>query len=137
MATWQMVNVVTLAPEGPKVTQEGDVSEVWTITLPNTTAAADTIVGPSLPANCTLLEIVVDTQSIAATSSISVGISGTAAKFISASNVGSAGGITRMSVAGSLGYTPTVATPIITTINTATTPAQGVFTMGITYTASP
>ena len=137
MATWQMNNVVTGSPERPKYVQTGLVTEIWTIALPNTTAAADTIVGPTLPANCTLYDIVVDTQSIAATSSISVGISGTAAKFLSASNVGSAGGITRAAVAGTVSYTPTADTPIITTINTATTPAAGNFTMGITYTASP
>jgi hypothetical protein len=69
---------------------------------------------------------------------LNVGISGTAAKFISQSTVAQAGGIATASVAGTVGYSPTTNTPVIVTVQTAgATKAAGTIRIAVRYTASP
>lgn len=141
MANINATNVVTGAVENPKYIQSGVVTEIYSAAVTTSLALADTVTGPKIPANCTLLNVILDSDDLDTNGSPTikwdVGISGTAAKFISASTVSQAGGIATANVAGTVGYTPTSDTAVIAKVNTAAaTAAAGTIRIAIVYTAS-
>lgn len=141
MANWTATDVQTGAVETPKYVHVGAVAEIYSVAVTTSLALNDTITGPVLPAGCTLIDVILDCDDLDSNGSpaikFDVGISGTAAKFISASTVGQAGGVQRSNVAGTTGYTPTSNTPVIAKVNTAAaTAAAGTVRIGILYTAS-
>jgi len=140
MANTNATNVKTGAVEVVKSYPEGVQVEIYSAAVTTAFAATDTITGPKIPAGAYLWDLILDVTDIdsGSTSVLDVGISGTAQKFIAASTVGRAGGIARMSAAGTLGYSPTSDTAVIVTCNaTANTAVAGTVTIGIAYTVSP
>ena len=139
MANINATNVVTGAVENPKYIQAGVITEIYSAAVTTSLALNDTVTGPKIPANCTLLNVILDSDDLDSGTSIKwdVGISGTAAKFISASTVSQAGGIATANVAGTVGYTPTSDTAVIAKVNTAAgTAVAGTIRIAIVYTAS-
>lgn len=139
MANINATNVVTGAVENPKYIQAGVITEIYSAAVTTSLAQNDTVTGPKIPANCTLLNVILDSDDLDSGTSIKwdVGISGTAAKFISASTVSQAGGIATANVAGTVGYTPTSDTAVIAKVNTAAgTAVAGTIRIAIVYTAS-
>jgi hypothetical protein len=141
MANTNATNVATSQVEAVKYVQTGVVTEIYSAAVTTSLAANDTITGPSIPANCTLLDVILDADDLdTGTPAIKfdVGVSGTAAKFISASTVAQGGGVQHANVAGTVGYTPTSDTAVIAKVNTAAaTAAAGTVRLAIVYTASP
>jgi hypothetical protein len=143
MAVFQMVNVLTGTPEGAKYREIGLVEEIWTVTLPTTLAANDTVNGPVIPAGNYLVDLAADVADLdtggTPTLAFSVGIAGTAARFIAAGNtLGRTGGIATANVSGSIGFTAATNTQIVTTFTAAAqTPAAGIMRLRVGYTANP
>ena len=142
MAIWQAVNVLTNAVEGVKFVEVGTPAEIWAVTLPVSLANGDTILGPSLPAGCFLCDLGADCTSLDSSTGLlfTVGTALLPAQFITATNVGqgATGGVAKVNVGGSLGFTAAVNTQIVATItHAASVPVQGKFTFYIEYTASP
>lgn len=122
--------------------EKGLQTQIATVTVADTAGADDTFVGPSIPAGHSLVGITLSCTDIdtdgSPTVTLSVGISGTAAKFISASTIGQGGGIARMSVGAALGYSPTSDTPVIVTIaDAATAAAEGTLKLAVRTTRTP
>lgn len=141
MGTVTMTDVLSGAVEKVKYVEVGNVTEIYSAAVTTALASGDLLVGPSIPAGCYLVDIVVAQTAIdiAATPTLTatVGISGTLAKFISTTTIGAAT-VQHMNVGGNLGYSPTVDTPVeIAITQTAGTAAAGTITMGVIYTASP
>jgi hypothetical protein len=141
MTNFVGVDVQTGYVEVVKYVETGVITEIYSCSVPDTLALNDTITGPSIPAGCTLLDVMVDVPDLDSSTGIvfSVGIAGSTAKFITGSTTAQAGGVQRANVAGTVGYTPTSNTPVFATITTAATgtKAAGSFVIAITYTASP
>ncbi len=139
MGTVTSLNVRTSGAMGVQFQEKCDFTQISTAALTTALDAADIIVGPSIPANCSLVDVTVDVTDIDSATGVlfTVGITGTTAKFISSSSVGQTGGIARMNVAGALGYTPTADTPVIVTVTVvATTPVAGTMKIGVRCTAN-
>lgn len=123
-----------------QVQENGVFVQIVTASVTTALAITDIITGPSIPANCSLVDVVVDFTDIDSATSFActVGITGTTAKFISSDTTGRAGGIARMNVAGALGYTPTSDTPVLLTVTaTAGTPVAGTIKMAVHCTRNP
>jgi hypothetical protein len=141
MTAFVATDVQTGAVEKAKYLQSGNVSVVYSAALPNTLASGDTVGGPILPAGCVLLGVHLDSDKLdsngSPTITWNVGISGTAAKFISASTVSQNGGVAPANVGGTVGYTPAADTQVIATVGTAAaTKAAGTVRIALTYSAS-
>jgi hypothetical protein len=132
----------------PKWCENRDVTVIGTYTWPASTVVTlgvgDIIKGPTVPAGAKIVDVTIDTGDLEgnATSllTLNVGDGTTAARYLSASTVGRAGGIDRMSVAGSLGYSYTTDTPILVTVLAAAgtamlTSSAVTFKIAVTYTA--
>lgn len=120
--------------------ESGDFTQIREYSLSTSLAITDVITGPSIPANCSLVNVVISITDVddATSFAMTVGRSGSTAAFIASNTIGRTGGIARMDVAGSLGYTPTADTPVLVTITaTAGTPAAGTIRIGVTCTRNP
>jgi len=122
--------------------EKGVQTQFATVTVADTAGAADTFVGPSIPAGHSLVGIILSSTDIETdgtpTVTLSVGITGTLGKFIASSTIGQASGIARMSVGASLGYTPTSDTPVIVSItDAATAAAEGTIKLAVRTTRNP
>lgn len=120
--------------------ENGVFAQIRKMAVTTSLANTDVITGPSIPAGCALVDVIVDCTDIDSATSFTftVGISGTAAKFISTSTVGQATGIARMNVGAALGYLPTSDTPVILTVTaTAGTPVAGTITIAVLCTRNP
>lgn len=120
--------------------EKGDFTMIRKASLTTDLASSDVITGPSIPAGCSLVNVVVSITDVddATSFAMTVGRSGSTAAFIASNTIGRTGGIARMDVAGSLGYTPTSDTPVIVTITaTAGTPAAGTIIIAVTCTRVP
>lgn len=141
MATFAAVNVLTNAVEGVKYNATGNTSEIWSAAVTTSLASGDTITGPSLPAGCYLVDVVVDTDDLDSATSITfkAGYSGALAAWIADGNTTMrTGGIVHANVAGTVGYTSTSDKQLLVTITaTAGTPVAGTVRLGLIYTASP
>ena len=142
MANTNMTNVLTSAAPVVKSMPQGVISNICSAAVTTSLAANDTLTGPSIPAGAYLVDVLLMSTDLdtagSPTITLDVGISGSAAKFISASTVGQTGGVARMGLTTGLGYSPTSDTPVIVTVNAAgTTKAAGTVTLAILYTNSP
>ena len=142
MATYTALNVLSSAVEEPKYVEVGLITEIYTVALPNTLSAGDTIDGPILPAGCYLYDVVLDSDDLDTNATptilLEAGYSGHLAAFIAASTVAQHGGRGNSNVAGTLGFNATTATQLLVTVTTAAaTMAAGTLRIALTYTASP
>jgi hypothetical protein len=141
MATWQAVNVLTGAVEGPKYTEIGAIEEIWVATLTTALANGDTVLGPTMPAGCFLTGITVDTDALDSGAGITfeAGYTGHLAAFIATGNTtAQTGGIQSANVAGVNGLTSTSNIQALVTItHVATTPVAGKMRIKLSYTANP
>lgn len=122
--------------------EKGDFTQIRKMALTTSLASGDVIIGPSIPADCTLVDVSVDVSDIDTDGTplvaFTVGITGTAAKFITTSAAGTTGGIERMNAVGCLGYTPTADTPVLVTMTaSAATAAAGTMYIAVTCTRNP
>ena len=141
MGTVTMTDVLSGAVEKVKYVEIANVTEIYSAAVSTALASGDLLIGPSIPAGCYLVDVILSQTAIDSASSpaltATVGISGTLAKFISTTTIGAAV-VTHMNVGGVLGYAPTVDTPVeIAITNTAGTAVAGTITLGLVYTASP
>lgn len=144
MTAFVATNVATGTVEKPKYLPTGLFAMVYSIALPNTLAAADTITGPSIPAGAFLHDIVIDSDQLdsngSATLAFNIGITGTLTKFGSAVAIGrvAAGTRTPSAVGGVLGYSPAANTPVVLTVSTAAaTKVAGTLRISVICTGSP
>ena len=142
MANTNMTNVLTGTAPVVKSFPVGVTSNICSAATTTSLAANDTLTGPSIPAGAYLVGVTLMSTDIDSNGSptvlFDVGISGSATKFISGSNIGQAGGVATMGGTTGLGYSPTTDTPVIVTCNTAAaTKVAGTVTLGIFYTNSP
>lgn len=143
MATFTGTSVKTSAStEEPQWLHTGLSAVIMSAAVTDALTTNDVITGPYIPAGAYLVDVIVDTTDldtdVSPTVEFTVGISGTAAKFISASSKATTGGIARMNVASALGYTPASDTQVILTVTAAATAAAaGTIKIGVIYTNSP
>jgi hypothetical protein len=141
MATIQAVNVLTGTTELPKYNDTGVTTEIWKAATTTALAAADTIVGPSIPAGCYVTDVAVAWTDVDSATSFAweCGYTGTLGAFVATGNTtGQANGIQHANVAGALGYTAATDTQVLVTITaSAGTPVAGTCTIAVSYTASP
>lgn len=139
--TWQMTNVLTGAPEGPKYTEVGTITEIWTVAVTTSLGNGDTLSGPVIPAGTYLQDVVVDTDDLDSATSITFecGYTGHLAAFIATSNTTmQTGGIQHANVKGTVGFTASTNTTVLITITAAAgTPVAGTVRLMVTYTANP
>lgn len=118
----------------------GPQTVTQTYTLTGALALNDTIDMFVLPANHSALDFILSTTDLdtdgAPTITLDVGDSGSAARYISASTVGQAGGVQRMVLHAAHGYTPTSDTTIVVKVSAApaTGAAAGTITLTMVYT---
>lgn len=125
---------------GVQMQEKGDFTQIVTMAVTTALAITDVITGPSIPANCSLVDCTVDLTDIDSATSFSwtLGRSGSAAAFIGTNTTGRSAGIARMDVAAALGYTPTSDTPVLLTVTaTAGTPVAGTINIAVTCTRNP
>ena len=142
MANTNATNVKTGSLPAVKSMPQHLVCNTVTAAVTTSLAAADTITGPSIPAGAYLIDVILECTDLdtngTPTIAWNVGISGTAAKFMSAVTTGQSAGQSRPNVAGVVGYSPTSDTPGIATVSTAAaTKAAGTVVLSIIYTNDP
>ncbi len=142
MATYTALNVLSSAVEEPKYNQFGLITEIYTVAMPVTLSAGDTVNGPILPAGCYLYDVVLDSTALDSNATptivLEAGYTGSLAAFIAASTVAQHGGRQVSNVAGTLGFTASTPTQLLVTVATvAATKAAGTLRIAFTYTASP
>lgn len=125
----------------PKWKPSGTITVVASATIGSgvTIANADYIVCQTIPANCTVTEVILDCPDLDGSTSltVSVGDATNAARFITASTVGRAGGVARADTAGYC-YKYTSDTPLRVTFpagNGSATPAAGTVKLVVSYSA--
>ena len=123
----------------PKYIENGSISVVSQFT-PATCVINDVYNVAKVPAGAVITDVSLDTADLDSGTAItlSVGDATTVNRFISASNVGQAGGIVRLSVQGGLGFVYTTDTLIQVKVIAAPTGfTAGLITVAITYTMTP
>jgi hypothetical protein len=131
MANYNAVSLKTGAVEVAKLMVPGETNVLYTITTPTTMSLNDTITGPTLPRNTTLLDMTVTAGAITGLA-FTAGYAGTAAAIITG---GALNTVSRLNVVGALGYTSTTDTPILLTLTGGTT-ASGVIRILVTYSSN-
>ena len=101
------------------------VSAVWAFTGSTVLALNDVLAGPVVPAGARIVGVRLAASDCdsGTTLTMSVGDTGSTARFISASTIGQAGGVTTTMVAAGVGYKYTAATQINVLIAAAATGA--------------
>lgn len=137
MATYNAGNIRSGSQEPAKYVVPGMATEIWSITTTTILANADIIQGPVLPANCYLVDLIVDSTALGGSCAYSVGYTGQTAAFITAAtNNAVSGGQARLNGTGSLGFSATTDTRILITM-TAAAAANGTIRVCVQYTANP
>lgn len=104
----------------------------------------DTITMATIPAGVTVLQVLLDCDSLDSNGSptikLNVGDAGNTSRYISQTTIAQAGGYQVPNVNGGTGYSPTVNTPLLVTVQTGATgtvPASATCRVSISYTADP